>query len=158
MAALTVMGVLLATSSDSTRSPTRQATVAAIDGGAGLRAALQANGDEFALPTAADQASVALSPDEALATAIKDEGPAPATDHHVYLGRLTNLSQTGTGATSRKSPESNRLAYVVQFTRLHLPPLSIKPGTRLRQVHYNHELNVFIDPKTGDEIMASSFR
>ena len=103
-------------------------------------------------------ASASLTPDDALAAARRGEG-FPGAAHHVYLGRLTNTAQADfLGAAARKSPEFHRLAYVVQFTGLDVPPVSFKPGTNPSSVSANHEFDVFVDARSGREIEGTSFR
>jgi len=86
-----------------------------------------------------------VSADAAKRTALHEYG-VPDNDLTVYLGRLS--------PTRTEVIDPRTLAYAVQIRGLSLPRIGAPtlPGTE------HHELVVFVDARTGDELLTTSFR
>lgn len=130
---------------------------------ADLHDGLGAIGERLDPASNADTAEATVGAESAAQIAIGQEAAGqPLAGYKVYLGRLTEESRLGPPDDPMPAPDPsvpppsvNRLVYAVQITGINLYP-SLNPEDSSAPV--NHELVVFIDAMSGQEVLATSFR
>lgn len=133
---------------------------------AALRESLASHGIAISDASESERAAAKITAEQAAELARAEEVPAGTeADLAVYFGSFTNtIAEQMPADLAKDHPaaidaEAKRPVYVVQIRGLEMPAMGGFPGSDADEITLsNHELEVLIDARTGEEVLTLTFR